>query len=671
MKEWVKRVFLGAEKDPLDPKVFEHIALAAFFAWVGLGADGLSSSCYGPEEGYLVLADSKLPALALILCLMTATTIGIISACYSQVIELFPGGGGGYVVGTKLLGPVLGLVSGCALLVDYVLTISISIASGVDAVFSFLPPGIGALKLLVALGAAAFLITLNLRGVKESIRILLPVFLLFVFSHIFIILYTIVANISGLGHVTVDVVHEVGAAARHEQLGDMLMTLLKAFCIGAGTYTGIEAVSNGMQILKEPRVATGKRTMFYMAASLAFMCSGILLAYLLLGLERQGGATLGQTLNAVLLGKATLGWSPGTAKAFIVVTLVSEAALLFVAAQAGFIGGPRMLATMAVDRWVPQRFARFSDRLVIQDGVVMMGGAAIVFLIATRAQVKILVIFYAINVFITFVVSLLGMCVHWWRSRASEPQWKKRLALCAAGLAICVTILAARPLIGEGMEGWYGALGTTSMVALACVMIRRHYGKVGLLLRRLDADLVRLPNEVPQRKTLEPLAPTAVLFVSGYNGLGVHSLLTIPRLFGMQFQNFLFVSVGVIDYDRFKGPAEIEALKQRVQGELAKYADYATSIGLRADARAVFGTDPVDELLEVCPRIAAEYPKSVFFAGHLVFPQETFWTRMLHSQTSYELQRRLQFQGMPMVVLPIRVYEPTSAPPPAVASVRP
>lgn len=667
MSEWLKRVFLGAEKDPLDPKVFEHIALAAFFAWVGLGADGLSSSCYGPEEGYLVLADAKMPALALFLCLMTATTIGVISACYSQVVELFPGGGGGYVVGTKLLGPVLGLVSGCALLVDYVLTISISIASGVDAVFSFLPPGLSSLKILVALAASAFLITLNLRGVKESIRILLPVFLLFVFSHVFIILYTIVANITGLGHVTVDVVHEIGSAAKTSKLGDMLMTLLKAFCIGAGTYTGIEAVSNGMQILKEPRVATGKRTMFYMAASLTFMCAGILVCYLLLGVGRQPG----QTLNAVLIGAATTGWSPGVAKVFLVVALISEAMLLFVAAQAGFIGGPRMLATMAVDRWVPLRFARFSDRLVIQDGVVMMGGAAIVFLLATRAQVKLLVIFYAINVFITFVVSLLGMCVHWWRSRTTEPRWRRKFALCAAGLAICLTILAARPLLGEGMEGWYGALGTTGVVALSCVFIRRHYGKVGRLLRRLDSDLLRLPEAAPPPQPLEPNAPTAVLFVSGYNGLGIHSLLSIPRLFGRQFENFLFVAAGVIDYDRFKGPAEIEALKQRVEADLAKYVAYATGIGLRASSRSVFGTDPVDELLEICPRISQDFPRSVYFAGHLVFPEETFWTRMLHSQTAYELQRRLQFQGLPMVVLPIRVYGPASAPPPSIASPAP
>ncbi len=667
MRAWLKRLFLGTEKDPLDPRVFEHIALAAFFAWVGLGADGLSSSCYGPEEGYLVLFDHKVPALALVLCLMTATTIAVISGCYAQVIELFPGGGGGYVVGTKLLGPALGLVSGCALLVDYVLTVAISIASGVDAVFSFLPEALGPVKLVVALAAAALLITLNLRGVKESVRILLPVFLLFVFTHVFVILYTLASNLGGLGDAAGQMASQVGDAARESRLGDVFTTLIKAFVIGAGTYTGIEAVSNGMQILKEPRVATGKRTMFYMAASLAFMCAGILIGYVLLRVERQPG----QTLNAVLFTKATAGWSPGASHTFLIVTLVSEAMLLFVAAQAGFIGGPRMLATMAVDRWVPQRFARFSDRLVIQDGVLLMGGAAIVFLLVTRAQVKLLVIFYAINVFITFVVSLLGMCVHWWRARAAEPRWKRRFVLCATGLGICITILAARPLIGEGMEGWYGAIGTTGVVAAACVMIRRHYRNVGQLLRRLDLDLVRAPAEGAAPQPPDRQKPVAVLFVAGYNGLGIHSLLTIPRLFGEQFRDIVFVSIGVVDYDRFKGPAEIESLKARVEADLAKYVAYAAGIGFRATSRSAFGTDPVDELVELCPKVTQEYPRSVFFAGHLVFPQETYWTRMLHSQTAYELQRRLQFQGLPMVVLPIRVYGPASAPPPSIASSAP
>ncbi len=133
----LKDILLGKPKDPLDPKVFHQISLVAFLAWVGLGADGLSSSAYGPEEAYLALGQHFY--LALPLALLMAVTVFVISASYSHIIELFPTGGGGYLVATKLLGPRAGLVRGSALVVDYMLTITISIASSADALFSFLP----------------------------------------------------------------------------------------------------------------------------------------------------------------------------------------------------------------------------------------------------------------------------------------------------------------------------------------------------------------------------------------------------------------------------------------------------------------------------------------------------------------------------------------------------
>src|SRR3989442_14218798 len=133
----LKEIVLGKPLRATDPGVFHHVSLIAFLAWVGLGADGLSSSCYGPEEAFLALGEHAY--LALFLAVLTALTVFVISASYSQIIELFPSGGGGYLVASHLLGPRVGLVSGCALLVDYVLTISISIASGADALFSFLP----------------------------------------------------------------------------------------------------------------------------------------------------------------------------------------------------------------------------------------------------------------------------------------------------------------------------------------------------------------------------------------------------------------------------------------------------------------------------------------------------------------------------------------------------
>ncbi len=183
---------LGKPKDPLDPKVFHQISLVAFLAWVGLGADGLSSSAYGPEEAYLALGQHFY--LALPLAILTAVTVFIISASYSQIIELFPTGGGGYLVATKLLGARAGLVSGSALVVDYMLTITISIASSADALFSFLPGGWQPYKLIFEVLLIFGLIFLNLRGVRESVIFLLPIFLLFIVMHIVVITMGVVPH---------------------------------------------------------------------------------------------------------------------------------------------------------------------------------------------------------------------------------------------------------------------------------------------------------------------------------------------------------------------------------------------------------------------------------------------------------------------------------------------
>src|SRR5215468_11768845 len=164
----ISAALFGAPLDPFSSQARKHVTLVAFLAWVGLGADGLSSSCYGPEEAFLALGEHR--HLGLYMALATAVTVFIIAVAYNQVIELFPSGGGGYKVATNLIGPYTGLVSGAALIVDYMLTIAISVASGVDAVFSLLPVAVQSFKLWTELGLVLVLLYLNLRGMRESIK---------------------------------------------------------------------------------------------------------------------------------------------------------------------------------------------------------------------------------------------------------------------------------------------------------------------------------------------------------------------------------------------------------------------------------------------------------------------------------------------------------------------
>ena len=644
----LKELFFGKPKDPLDPRVFHNISLIAFFAWIGLGADGLSSSCYGPEEAFLALG--RYSHLAILLAIAVAATVFILSASYSQIIELFPTGGGGYLVATKLIGPYSGLVSGCALLVDYVLTVAMSVAASIDAIISFLPPEFHAWKLTSTVAVLLILIALNLRGIKESVMVLMPIFAVFVITHFIIILYGIFSHGSHLSPLIVDTITETRAGISEIGIFAMLFIFMRAFSLGGGTFTGIEAVSNGIQILREPRVATGKRTMMYMAFSLAFMAGGILVSYLLNDIHRVPG----QTLNAALVHRLTDGWPFG--QVFFLVTLISEGALLLVGAQAGFIDGPRVMSNMAIDNWFPRRFKNLSDRLVIKDGIAVVGLAALAVVLYTRASIKILVVMYSINVFITFSLSQFAMVQHWIQER--KGTWLRKLSVNITGLFVTMGILIVTATVKFKEGGWVTIVITTLLVFF-CLWVRRHYAQTSRALRHLDEILSDLPlsESASQPKKLAQ-QPTAVLMVNGYNGMGVHSYLAIHRSFPGHFKNFVFISVGVIDSDRFKGVGEIDNLKTSVGNDLNKFVELAEKTGFYAENRMILETDVTEGLETLCDQVAKEWPRKVFFMGQLVFEQETLWNRLLHNQTSYSLQRKLLFKGYEAVILPIRVRLP-------------
>ncbi len=647
-----KTLLLGRSRSLNEQNLFHKISLIAVFAWVGLGADGLSSSCYGPEEAFKALGANV--HLSLFVALATVVTIIVICASYSQIIALFPTGGGGYLVASKLLSPTAGVVSGSALLIDYVLTITLSVASGADALFSLLPPHWQVWKLTFSLVGVSGLTLVNLRGVKESVLLWVPVFFLFVGTHAFVILYAIGTHASGLAGVATATAHEVHTVS--SQLGwfALLALLLKAYSMGAGTYTGIEAVSNGLPILREPRVQTGRRTMIYMGASLALTVAGLLLAYLLYAVAPAEG----KTLNAVLCEKLTAAWPHTTGTVFLFAFLGSEAVLLLIAAETGFLDGPRVLANMALDRWAPTRFANLSDRFITQNGILLMGGAALVMMTATRGSVDALVVFYSINVFITFTLSQLGMVVHWWRERNTEPKWLRKLAINGFGLVLTTFILVSLTAVKFFEGGWVTLLVTGLLVAIAFA-IKRHYTGVTEQLCRLDAIVdaaeVKVTAHTSDSVAADPKARTAIVLVNGYNGLGLHTCLHVPRMFGDTFRNFAFIAVGPVDAGNFKGAAEIDSLRVHTVAETERYAAWASAHGYGAATFTAIGHDIMGEVMRLAAEARVRFPKSVFFAGQLAFARETRLTRFLHNSTAFTLQRRFFVANLPFVVLPIRV----------------
>jgi amino acid transporter len=636
------RWLLGNGKNLRDPRVFHHMSLVAFLAWVGLGADGLSSSAYGPEEAFKALGEHTY--LAVFLAIATAATVFIISWSYRRIIEEFPHGGGGYIVASKHLGPYVGAVSGCALLVDYVLTIAISLASGADAVFSFLPGGWQPYKLEAVLAVLALLTVMNLRGVKESVTVLMPIFLVFLVTHAILIFGAIGMHVGQLGTVISGVSSGYHAHVSKVGMAGVLLLFMRSFSLGGGTYTGIEAVSNGLAIMREPRVRTAKRTMFLMATSLAITASGILLAYLLLGVHHVDGKTMNYSLSEKFIG-------PGV---FTIVAMVSEGALLFVAAQAGFVDGPRVMANMALDQWMPHRMAALSEQLTMRNGVYLMAGAAAVVLIYTGGSVDALVVMYSINVFITFTLSNVAMIRHAKHQHDTSAIFVHGLAAAVCAMILVVTLVEK---FTEG--GWITTVITAALVVL-CFLIRNHYRVVGRKVAQLSRELdleVPPPAGICGPDELDPDQPTAVVLAGGFGGLGLHTLLQIPRSFPGQFQQVVFVSVGVIDAGMFKGKEEIDAMGEKLEHDLERYVAFArTHLGWAADSDHAIGTEAVAELDRLCREVALRFPRSVFFAGKLIFQEESWYQRVLHNETAAAVERRLQFAGLPMIVMPIRMF---------------
>ncbi|MFM9434068.1 amino acid transporter [Janthinobacterium sp. CG_23.3] len=648
----IREIILGKALDPMKVETRHSMALVAFLAWVGLGADGLSSSAYGPEETFKALGGHA--HLGLYMAIATAVTVFIIALAYNQVIELFPTGGGGYRVATKLVGPYMGLISGCALVLDYVLTIAISIASGVDALASFLPLGFQPYKLWAEVFFIGLLIVMNLRGLKEAIQILLPIFLGFVATHLILIVYGIVAHASHLPELIPNTLVETTELASSIGWTGVAGMLLLAYSQGGGTYTGLEAVSNNVNLLAEPRVRTGKVTMLYMALSLAFTAGGIILLYLLWDAKPTPGETLNASTFKSIIASMDLG-GPLVNQVLLVIVLAFEAGLLFVAANTGFLGGPSVLSNMAADSWVPHKFRYLSTRLVTQNGILVMGLAALAILFWTAGSVTLLVVLYSISVFLTFAISLFGLCLYWMRNRKEGTHWLRRLLLSLVGFVICAGILVILVFERFAEGGWATAVIIAAIAAL-CIVIRKHYGQTKRAIHSVDEVFAAQPFG-PGAEPIEPDPDhqTAVFIVGTSRGGGLHALLWVQRMFPGHFKNFIFVNARTVDSHAYGGEGALEQMRSEAAKTLEFFVDFCHSHGMASASYIGFGTDAVDEVTRLCEDISEDFPNAIFFTSKLIFATDNWFTRLLHNQAALAVQRRLHLEGLQMVILPMKV----------------
>ena len=265
--------------------------------------------------------------------------------------------------------------------------------------------------------------------------------------------------------------------------------------------------------------------------------------------------------------------------------------------------------------------------------------------------------------FITFTLSQLGMVRHWWEKRETEKEWAKKLLINGIGLMLTTFILVSVLVLKFNEGGWVTIL-ITGVLVMGAFFIKNHYNKTMHSLKRLDVIVEAavisgsdvhegdLSCKVP---VVDPRAKTAAILVNGFNGLGLHALFSVFRLFGNIYKNYVFVEIGSIDAGNFKGADEIENLGSFVRNETSKYVQYMTEHGYYSEAYFSLGTDVVEEVNKLVPAITEKFPDIVFFGGQLVFSKESMMDRWLHNYTVFAVQRNLYVHGIPFVILPVKV----------------
>src|SRR5437764_134529 len=409
----LKRLLLGS---PIRTARLAHERLTKKTALAIFASDALSSTAYATEQILLVLAASyfvgqgdpfgKVVPISIAICALLV----IVTISYRQTIYAYPSGGGAFIVAKDNLGTIPGLIAGASLLVDYILTVSVSVAAGVEAITSATEgtsfAGLHSHRVLLCLFFIAFITVANLRGVREAGALFAAPSYAFIASFLFLIFYGLVRFY--MNPAVAVVVHDADlkiAEGYHPQPLHLFL-LLAAFANGCAALTGIEAISNGVQAFKQPEAKNAATTLSWMALLLITMFMGAsILAYFFNVHPLEHETVISQIARVVFTG--SLGW-------FYYLVQATTAAILILAANTSFAGFPRLASLLARDRYLPRQLASLGDRLVFSNGIVLLAAFSGLLVWAFRGDTSRLIPLYAVGVFLSFTLSQAGMVVHWW-----------------------------------------------------------------------------------------------------------------------------------------------------------------------------------------------------------------------------------------------------------------
>ncbi len=616
MLQRAKEVVIGR---PLAGFEEEHQRLRKRIALPVFASDAISSTAYATDEILLVLLAGAgigasswryLTPLALVVCLLLV----IVVTSYRQTIHAYPSGGGSYVVSRENLGPVPALVAGASLLVDYVLTVAVSVAAGVLAITSAVP-SIHPYRVEVALMMILLMTLVNLRGLKESGSVFAPPTYVYISMLVLLIvvgLYRIYFQHLG----PIDTQALIANGTLSEDAGQLasgtkalgLMMLLRAFASGAVALSGVEAVSNGVPAFRKPEPRNAAITIAAMGAILGSCFLGISIVAAHLRPYRGEFDPTGLALMAqhVYGGTGVLYW----------LTQLSTFAILILAANTAYADFPRLASIIAADGFLPRQFVHRGNRLVYSNGIVFLAVLASILIMVFRGNVSALIPLYAVGVFTGFTLSQTGMVRHHLRLR--EPNWQRSLVVNALG-AVTTGVVAIVVVASKFTQGaWLPAIIIPSLVMLF-MSIRRHYRGVAERLRVEPGE--RMPSAIT----------TMVVLVGGLHR-GV--LQTIDFVEHLSPERVVALHIAADEQaandmtarwskEGFDMPLHVELDPYR--NLTAVITDYLERVGRESDGN----------------RVAIVIPE---------FVVRRWWEHLLHNQTALILKGRLLFKENVIVI---------------------
>jgi amino acid transporter len=596
-----RRVLLG---NPLETRAFAHQRLSKALALAILSSDSLSSVAYGPEAILAILAvaggvayGSLLPILGAILFLLVALILS-----YRQVIHEYANSGGSYVVARENLGPMYGLIAGAALITDYILTVSVSVTSGVQQIASA-APSVNSWIVELSVGFIVLITVINLRGVRESATAFAWPTYLFVFSMLAMVACVLVRLATGSLHTGTPSFAHTGIKPEVNAFGILL--ILKAFSNGCSSLTGIEALSNSVTAFKAPESKNARTTLAVM---------GVLLGLMLLGLgvcAKLLGFTVNQ--NESLLSQVAHSGFGNSLPYFVLIG--STFAVLILAANTSFTGFPRLFNFMALDNYAPHQFKRLGDRLAFSNGIVVLSLLSIVLVVVFHGDPYRLIPLYTIGVFIAFTLAQAGMVRHWRRTR--NPGWRRGMAVNGVGMVMTATVF----IITGTFKFLDGAWIVVLIIPLLVVLLRgvhKHYTDIN---ERAAVETPTTPTKVN---------PICIVPIADLNPIALQSL-ALARRFS---DNVLAVHISDDQHEIAKLRQKWEVWGNHVPLEIIESPYRSLVRPLLAYIDAIDKQRRDDTLIVVLPEMVAT----------------RWWHQLLHNQSALRLKAALLFRPGTVVV---------------------